>query len=101
MTPSYTFLQKLLIPILVSSLTFFVGRIFSEKEYEKKLNNIEATLERMDERQANFMGYVEDYKAREREKDAKMDERIEQVNKEVNRIYVEYLPYLKFDFRKK
>ena len=96
MAAVYIFLRQWLIPILVSSLTFFVGRIFAEKNYEKKLNEIQATLQRMDERQANFMGYFEEYKMNQRTTDAKQDEKQAQYEKDLNRFYSEYLPYLQF-----
>ncbi len=101
MTAIYIFMWQWLIPILVSSLTFFVGRIFSERDYEKKLNDIQATLQRMDERQANFMGYFEEYKVQDRAHEAKQDEKQAQYDKDLNRFYSEYLPYLQFKNERK
>lgn len=50
----------------------------------------------MDERQANFMGYFEEYKMNQRTTDAKQDEKQAQYEKDLNRFYSEYLPYLQF-----
>lgn len=55
----------------------------------------------MDERQANFMGYFEDYKVQDRSHEAKQDEKQAQYEKDLNRFYSEYLPYLQFKNERK
>lgn len=86
----------------ISLNLFFLTKFYIQQtEYNDKVDQLIARFDRIDERLTNFMGYQEECKANQRDKDIRQDELLRSSRDDLNRFYVSYLPYIKFEDKKK
>ena len=95
-------LRTWIAPSALSLNIFFIGKfLIQQSAYNDKVDQIISRLDRLDERNTNFMGYYEECKANQRDRDVKQEEMLKSNKQDLDRFYSEYLPFVKFDYKRK